>query len=130
VGFEALFFARADYQDIAKRREDRTMEMIWRASKSLGSSAQIFTGILAHDYDPPPGFIYDIETTEATIQDDPFLYDYNVEQQIDSFVQLAKEQAKQFRTNHIMWTMGEDFCYENANTWFKQMDKLIHYANK
>ena len=29
-----------------------------------------------------------------------------------------------------MWTMGEDFAYENANTWFKQMDKLIHYVNK
>ncbi|KAH9288551.1 hypothetical protein KI387_032668, partial [Taxus chinensis] len=130
VGFEALFFARADYQDIAKRREDRTMEMIWRGSKSLGSTAQVFTGILAHHYDPPPEFRYDIKTTETTIQDDPFLYDYNVEQQIDLFVQLAKEQAKQFRTNHIMWTMGEDFAYENANTWFKQMDKLIHYANK
>lgn len=130
VGFEALFFARADYQDIAKRREDRTMEMIWRGSKSLGSSAQVFTGILAHHYDPPSEFRYDIKTTETTIQDDPFLYDYNVEQQIDRFVQLAEEQAKQFRTNHIMWTMGEDFAYENANTWFKQMDKLIHYANK
>lgn len=130
VGFDALFFARADYQDIAKRREDRTMEMIWRASKSLGSTAQVFTGILSHHYDPPPEFRYDIKTTETTIQDDPFLYDYNVEQRVDIFVQLAEEQAKQFRTNHIMWTMGEDFAYENANTWFKQMDKLIHYVNK
>ncbi|GLJ52491.1 hypothetical protein SUGI_1116890 [Cryptomeria japonica] len=130
VGFDALFFARADYQDIAKRREDRTMEMIWRASKSLGSTAQVFTGILSHHYDPPPEFRYDIKTTETTIQDDPFLYDYNVEERVDLFVQLAEEQAKQFRTNHIMWTMGEDFAYENANTWFKQMDKLIHYVNK
>eukprot|EP00252_Welwitschia_mirabilis_P007627 TRINITY_DN1919_c0_g1_i1.p1 TRINITY_DN1919_c0_g1~~TRINITY_DN1919_c0_g1_i1.p1 ORF type:complete len:1055 (-),score=246.23 TRINITY_DN1919_c0_g1_i1:132-3296(-) len=130
VGFEGLYFARADYQDIAKRREDRTMEMIWRGSKSLGPSAQVFTGILAHHYDPPDEFRYDIKTTESVIQDDPFLYDYNVEQQIDRFVELAKEQAKQFRTNHIMWTMGDDFAYENANTWFKQMDKLIHYANK
>ncbi|KAJ7516922.1 hypothetical protein O6H91_21G004600 [Diphasiastrum complanatum] len=29
-----------------------------------------------------------------------------------------------------MWTMGSDFTYENANTWFKQIDKLIHYVNK
>lgn len=28
-----------------------------------------------------------------------------------------------------MWAMGEDFSYGNANTWFKQIDKLIHYAN-
>eukprot|EP01018_Ginkgo_biloba_P031211 Gb_14161 [translate_table: standard] len=130
VGFEALYFARADYGDISKRRNDRTMEMIWRGSKSLGSSAQIFTGILAHHYDPPPEFRFDIKSTESTIQDDPLLYDYNVEQQINRFVELAEEQAKEFRTNHIMWTMGEDFAYENANTWFKQMDKIIHYANK
>ncbi|XWS56259.1 hypothetical protein CRYUN_Cryun09bG0070600 [Craigia yunnanensis] len=34
------------------------------------------------------------------------------------------------RTNHIMWTMGTDFKYQYAHTWFRQMDKLIHYVNK
>ncbi|KAK1414426.1 hypothetical protein QVD17_30170 [Tagetes erecta] len=34
------------------------------------------------------------------------------------------------RTNHIMWTMGDDFHYQYAESWFKQMDKLIHYVNK
>ena len=33
------------------------------------------------------------------------------------------------RTNHIMWTMGDDFQYQYAESWFKQMDKLIHYVN-
>lgn len=28
-----------------------------------------------------------------------------------------------------MWTMGDDFQYQYAETWFKQMDKLIHYVN-
>ena len=39
-------------------------------------------------------------------------------------------QANVTRTNHIMWTMGTDFKYQYANTWFRQMDKLIHYVNK
>lgn len=34
------------------------------------------------------------------------------------------------RTNHIMWTMGDDFQYQYAESWFKQMDKFIHYVNK
>lgn len=29
-----------------------------------------------------------------------------------------------------MWTMGDDFQYQYAETWFKPMDKLIHYVNK
>ncbi|KAJ8435416.1 hypothetical protein Cgig2_001068 [Carnegiea gigantea] len=28
-----------------------------------------------------------------------------------------------------MWTMGDDFKYQYADSWFKQMDKLIHYVN-
>jgi len=34
------------------------------------------------------------------------------------------------RTNHIMWTMGDDFMYQYAESWFRQMDKLINYVNK
>jgi hypothetical protein len=41
LGFDAFFFARADYQDLQKRRKDQTMEVIWQGSKSLGSSAQV-----------------------------------------------------------------------------------------
>lgn len=41
LGFDGLFFARADYDDIKKRREEKSMEMVWRASKSLGKSAEV-----------------------------------------------------------------------------------------
>jgi len=36
MGFDGLFFARADYQDIAKRSSSKSMEMIWKASANLG----------------------------------------------------------------------------------------------
>ena len=29
-----------------------------------------------------------------------------------------------------MMTMGADFNYGNAVTWFKNLDKLIHYVNE
>eukprot|EP00850_Spirogloea_muscicola_P005017 SM000022S07231 [mRNA] locus=s22:665524:679079:- [translate_table: standard] len=130
VGFDALFFARADYDDIKRRRKDLEMEMIWRGSKSLAESAQIFAGLLGHHYDPPEGFRYEIKSQDPPIQDDPSLFDDNVEERVNAFVEAAKEQSSQFRTNHIMWTMGEDFSYSNANTWYKNMDKLIHYVNR
>ena len=28
-----------------------------------------------------------------------------------------------------MFTMGTDFRYQYAHTWFRQMDKLLHYVN-
>lgn len=129
AGFDAVFFARADYQDIAKRRIDRSMEFIWRGSKSLGSTAEVFGGAMHHHYDPPEGFRYDIKDPDPPIQDDPFMYDVNVKERVDAFVEASLSQAEQFRTNHVMWAMGEDFAYSNAQTWFKNMDKLIHYVN-
>jgi len=41
VGFDSLFFGRIDYQDRAKRKKEKSLEVIWQGSKSLGSSAQV-----------------------------------------------------------------------------------------
>ena len=36
MGFDGLFFARADYQDKDLRTKAKTMEMVWKASANLG----------------------------------------------------------------------------------------------
>ncbi len=36
MGFDGLFFGRADYQDIQIRNSTRNMEMVWKASANLG----------------------------------------------------------------------------------------------
>ncbi|KAI3681306.1 hypothetical protein L6452_36096 [Arctium lappa] len=41
VGFDSLFFGRIDYQDRAKRKDDKHLEVIWSGSKSLGSSSHM-----------------------------------------------------------------------------------------
>ncbi|MCH97975.1 lysosomal alpha-mannosidase-like, partial [Trifolium medium] len=102
LGFDSLFFARIDYQDRAKRLKEKTLEVVWQGSRSLGSSSQ----------------------------DDILLFDYNVEERVNDFVSAALAQANVTRTNHIMWEMGTDFRYQYANSWFRQMDKFIHYVNQ
>jgi len=36
MGFDALFFGRADFQDIGLRNQTQTREMVWKASANLG----------------------------------------------------------------------------------------------
>ena len=35
------------------------------------------------------------------------------------------QQSKHFMTNNIILTMGEDFHYQYAHAWYKNLDKLI-----
>lgn len=130
LGFDSVHFARIDYQDRAKRKTDKALEAIWRGSKTFGSSSQIFSNAFPTHYSAPTGFGFEMNNNINPVQDDPLIYDNNVEQRVNDFIELAMTQANVTRTNHIMWTMGDDFQYEYAESWFKQMDKLIHYVNK
>ncbi|XP_011083026.1 probable alpha-mannosidase At5g13980 [Sesamum indicum] len=131
VGFDALFFGRIDYQDRAKRRDDKKLEVIWQGSKSHGSSSQIFAGAFyAGNYEPPTGFYFEVNDDSPVVQDDINLFDYNVQERVNDFVAAAFSQANVTRSNHVMWTMGTDFKYQYAETWFRNMDKLIHYVNQ
>ncbi|KAM6583976.1 hypothetical protein CsatB_010978 [Cannabis sativa] len=132
VGFDSFFFGRIDYQDRAKRKNDKTLEVVWRGSKSLGSSSQIFAGAFPENYEPPSRFYYEVNsgTDDPIVQDNPNLFDYNVMERVNQFVAAAISQANITRTNHVMWTMGTDFQYQYARTWFRQMDKFIHYVNQ
>ncbi|KAF8400068.1 hypothetical protein HHK36_015943 [Tetracentron sinense] len=129
VGFDSLFFGRIDYQDRAKRKNEKSLEVVWRGSRTLGSSAQIFAGAFPENYEPPSGFYFEVNDESAIVQDDIDLFDYNVQERVNDFVAAAVSQANITRTNHIMWTMGTDFKYQYAHTWFRQLDKLIHYVN-
>jgi lysosomal alpha-mannosidase len=33
--------------------------------------------------------------------------------------------TKVYTTSNVILTMGEDFHYQDAHTWFKNLDKLI-----
>ncbi|XP_020699956.1 alpha-mannosidase [Dendrobium catenatum] len=130
IGFDSIFFARIDYQDRKKRWLDKSLEVIWRGSRTFGSSSQIFASAFPKHYSPPNGFHFEVNDEDAPIQDDPILYDYNVNERVNDFIDAALAQANVTRTNHIMWTMGDDFQYEYAESWFRQMDKLINYVNQ
>ena len=46
MGFDALFFARLDYRDKLKRKEEKSLEMLWKTSHDDSS---LFTGTFVND---------------------------------------------------------------------------------
>ncbi|CAF1037159.1 unnamed protein product, partial [Didymodactylos carnosus] len=89
----------------------------------------LFTGLLPNGYGPPGGFCFDTFCGDQPIMDDPRLHDYNVPEKVNAFINAAHDEVRGFATNHIIMTMGSDFQFENANEWFKNLDKLIRYVN-
>ncbi|XP_057312440.1 lysosomal alpha-mannosidase-like isoform X2 [Hydractinia symbiolongicarpus] len=130
MSFDGFFFGRIDEADKIKRLKEQRMEMIWRGSRNYETKSQIFTGVTYNVYAPPRGFCFDDNCHDPPIQDNDRLFDNNVEERVQAFVDITCQQASSYKTNHIMLTMGEDFQYENAHRWFKNLDKLIHYVNK
>ncbi|GCC34708.1 hypothetical protein chiPu_0013183 [Chiloscyllium punctatum] len=130
MGFDGFFFGRLDYQDKRNRENEREMEQVWRASVNLPEpSADLFTGVLPNGYNPPRMFCWDMLCSDEPIKDDKNLDEYNVDQIVYYFNQTAYKQATHYRTNHIIMTMGSDFHFQDANMWYKNLDKLIKYVN-
>ena len=128
--FDGLFLGRIDYNDKTKREIDKKMEFLWHGSDDLGSKADLFTGVLPNGYSPPSGFNFELLTNDDPIVDDPSSPENNVNAKVDAFIQAAHSQATNYATNHIVMTMGEDFHYQAADTWFKNLDILIRKVNE
>lgn len=130
MSFDGFFFGRIDEEDKQKRLKEQRMEMVWRGSRNFEKLTQIFTGELYNGYNPPRGFCFDQFCGDQPIMDDNRMFDANVEERVNAFVDEVCNQATNYKTNNIILTMGSDFMYENANTWYKNLDKLIKYVNK
>jgi len=44
---------------------------------------------------------------------------------VNDFIKFVNEQAKNYTSNNIILTMGDDFHYQAASMYFKNLDKLI-----
>ena len=130
AGFDGLFFGRIDYQDLDFRHKEKRSEFIWRASPSLGDDTQIFSGLTGEyggNYGPPAGFNWN--GNDEPVEANPDLSTYNVPSRVEAAVASAVQLGNMTRGEHVMWTMGSDFNYENAEPWFVNMDKLIDAVN-
>lgn len=128
-GYDGLFFARLDYADRILRMLKKRSEMVWEASPSLGSEADIFTSILYNHYNAPDGFCFDILCDDLPIIDDKHSTEYNIDKRAQDFVMLMLKQSRNYTGKNIIVPMGTDFQYQAAHVNFQNMDKLVRYVN-
>ncbi|XP_069699537.1 lysosomal alpha-mannosidase-like [Periplaneta americana] len=129
MGYDAVFFARLDYQDKNNRLLGKTAELIWEGSPNLGASADLFTNALYNHYSAPAGFCFDILCNTEPFIDNQKSPDYNVDAKVQDFVNFVNGQAQYYTSKNVIVTMGDDFNYQDALMYFKNMDKLIKYVN-
>ena len=133
AGYDAVYVSRADYQEIAQRTSNRSLEYVWQPSPSLGAAGSTFFGIMnsgLHLYFPLPGLCWDaINCNDPVVQDNPALEDYNVEDVVSRAIYQFRNQAINYVGGDVWFTAGFDFNFEFAEEWFINLDKMIHYIN-
>eukprot|EP00977_Amphora_coffeiformis_P018464 scaffold6506_cov171-Amphora_coffeaeformis.AAC.12 len=144
AGFDALYFGRIDFQDLALRRKRQACEGLWQPSQRGPSSPlsstnteirqnddsdsvvpPIFWGLTGEyggNYGPPGGFCFDILCGDESLVNDN---QTRLLERTEIFVQDLARQANETVGNHIMVTMGSDFHFQNAAINFANMDLLI-----
>lgn len=50
---------------------------------------------------------------------------YNCKIQVNEFFARVAVARQAYRTNNVLITMGDDFHYQAAHMWYRNLDKLI-----
>jgi hypothetical protein len=108
AGFDALYFGRIDYQDLALRQETSECEGVWESSSNLDNS-DIFWGLTGSyhgNYGAPEGFCFD-----KFCNDEPLVgaNATRLMERLNMFLEAIRTQSDQTQGHNIMLTMGSDF---------------------
>ncbi len=128
-GMDGLFFGRLDWREKGERLRNKTGEMVWMTSDSKSENNKLLTGVLFNNYSPPSDFCWDLLCNDEPLMDSSVMHDYNIDAKAKDFINYVRNQHKYYASNHVLLTMGMDFHYQAAHTWYKNLDKLIAYVN-
>ncbi|KAL5264156.1 hypothetical protein ACHWQZ_G005288 [Mnemiopsis leidyi] len=126
MGMKGLFFARMHYQDYDKRKKNKDLEFQWISGEEASS---IFTSVVYYRYEGPDGFCFDTNCRDPPIVTNRASPEFNVVDRSELLLAYMRQQASHYRSGNIMLTMGGDFCYQNAQKYFKNLDILMEYIN-
>lgn len=126
-----MVWARISYDDRAWRAANQSLIWAWQPSKSLGSSAVSLANTLRYHYSAPGDYCYDaIECNGGeAINSDPTLEGYNADVAAAGFIAYLQQYTTFYRGNDLLVLFGDDFNYEEAESYYINLDKLIAASN-
>lgn len=124
MGFNSMFAARVEYQYYNALVANKSLEILWQPSPSLGTSIYIDV-FYNKNYSPPPGFCMD---GTAGCNDAAFSSSCD-QARINTFLSLVRAQANVTLGNDVALQFGNDFTYSNAASWYASIDHLINCIN-
>ena len=131
MGYDSVYFARLDVEELAQRNQKQESEVIWKGNLNRNDT-DLFTGnFINGQYSCPDEFCYGpFQPNDDAIVDNEKSDAYNVDEVIAKALNTAMLYNETFLTNHVMWTMGKDNAYAFAHLWYKNMDKLVRLMNE
>ena len=131
MGYDSVFFARLDREELAQRNEQMKSEVMWKGNLNRNDT-DMFTGnFINGQYSCPDGFCFGpFQPNDDAIVDNNKSDAYNVDEYIAKALNTSVMYNNTYLTDHVMWTMGKDNAYAFARLWYKNMDKLIDIMNE
>ncbi|KAL0487514.1 lysosomal alpha-mannosidase [Acrasis kona] len=125
-GYDYYVINRASWDGPGSRRDRRAkqeMEFLW---KDEVTDKSIFTHLLYEHYGTFNGFHFEPTLFEYS----PPVTSENVHERAQVFVDLIKNKFKPaYRTNHILFPLGDDMNYQNSSINFNNMTMLMDHVN-
>ncbi|KAJ8919703.1 hypothetical protein NQ315_006231 [Exocentrus adspersus] len=125
MGFDSFFIMRFDYRDKGKRKNEKTLDLLWRGSDNLASDTNIFTSGFSEDtYAWPNNLCFDMSCDKHVVTDERST-EFNLRQIINDFMGIINERSQHYPTNNLFITMGDDVHYQGAHKGFISIDRII-----
>lgn len=146
MGMDAQYYARIDYQERDIRVRNKTMELLWQPSPSLGSAADLFSGaFVGGSYGSPQFLTFAEKGNPVNNPDGPSFNggyggdrpviadrnyeDFNVDTVVDEFLGWAELLANRTAGKNVMMLVGSDYRWEQAEKWYDSLDDLLAAVN-
>jgi lysosomal alpha-mannosidase len=125
MGHESVFFARENHLEHDIRKREKRLEFKWFTSDE-NPSRNILGGAFFAHYGAPSGMCYDLRCHDKPIIIDPQFDNYDPQTLINNLKDYVENQRLPTQPHkHVLFMMGDDFQYENAEQNFRNMDNGI-----